>query len=46
MLIQYKNRQIQRVCTVASVAERKYGKRMAEKIQQRVDEFWLPIQLS
>ena len=38
MLIQYKNRQIQRVCTVASVAERKYGKRMAEKIQQRVDE--------
>ncbi|NLO68573.1 MAG: plasmid maintenance system killer protein [Bacteroidales bacterium] len=38
MLIQYKNRQIQRVCTVASVAEKKHGKMMAERIQQRVDQ--------
>ena len=38
MQIEYKNRQIERICTLASVAERKHGKRMAELIHQRVDE--------
>lgn len=31
MQIEYKNRQIERICTLASVAERKHGKRMAER---------------
>lgn len=38
MLITYKSRMLMKICTQASVAERKYGIRMAEKIQQRVDE--------
>lgn len=38
MQIEYKNCQIKRICTLASVAERKHGKRMAELIHLRVDE--------
>ena len=36
MKIAYRNKDIEKVCTVAFVAERKYGTRMAEKIQQRI----------
>ena len=36
--IEYKNKRIKQICTNASVAERKYGLRMAVKIQQRIGE--------
>jgi len=36
--IKYKNRKLEKVCTMASEAEKEYGKEMAEKIQQRIDE--------
>ncbi len=36
--IEYKNRSIERVCTDASVAERKYGSDIASKIQMRIDQ--------
>ena len=38
MKVEYKNRSIQKVCTDASAAERKYGYEMAEKIQLRIDQ--------
>ena len=38
MDIEYKNRNIQKICTDASVAEKKYGVEMAAKIQLRVDQ--------
>lgn len=38
LIVEYNNRNIEKVCTNASVAERKYGSRMAELIQQRIDE--------
>ncbi|MBQ3924907.1 MAG: type II toxin-antitoxin system RelE/ParE family toxin [Firmicutes bacterium] len=38
MNITYKNKKIEKVCTNAGSAERKYGRDMAMKIQQRVDE--------
>lgn len=38
MKITYKNRSIEKVCTIASVAEKKYGREMAEKIQMRIDQ--------
>lgn len=38
MQIDYKNRSIEKVCTIASVAEKKYGQEMAEKIQLRIDQ--------
>ncbi len=38
MEITYKNRKIKKVCTIISYAEKEYGRRMAEKIHQRVDE--------
>ena len=38
MLITYKSRMLMKICTQASVAEKEYGTRMAEKIHQRVDE--------
>ena len=34
----YKSRQIEAYCTIAAKAERKYGIRMAGKIQQRIAE--------
>ena len=38
MVITYKNKRIEKVCTDAKTAERTYGQDMAEKIHQRVDE--------
>lgn len=38
MEITYKNKNIMKVCTNASYAEKKYGSDMAEKIHQRIDE--------
>ena len=38
MEITYKNTKIKKVCTDAATAERAYGRRMAEKIHQRIDE--------
>lgn len=38
MEIDYQNRSIEKVCTNASVAEKKYGLEMAEKIQLRIDQ--------
>ena len=38
MDIVYRNKKSGRICTDAKVAERAYGKRMAEKIHQRIDE--------
>lgn len=36
--VRYKSRQIEAYCTIAAKAERKYGIRMAGKIQQRIAE--------
>ena len=36
--IEYKNRSIEKVCTDAAVAEKKYGFEMAARIQQRIDQ--------
>ena len=38
MNIEYRNRGIEKVCTDASVAEKKYGREMADKIHQRIDQ--------
>lgn len=38
MQVKYKNRNIEKVCTNASAASKKYGNEMAEKIHQRIDE--------
>lgn len=38
MKVEYRNRSIEKVCTIASVAERSYGQQMAEKIQLRIDQ--------
>ena len=38
MDITYKNKKIEKVCTDARIAERTYGKEMADKIHQRIDE--------
>ena len=38
MLIEYKNRRIELVCTKAYEAEKKHGKAMAEKLQLRMDQ--------
>ena len=38
MQIEYKNRTIQKVCTDASVASKKYGLEMADKIHLRIDQ--------
>jgi len=36
--ITYKNKKIEKVCTDAKAAEKAYGRKMAEKIHQRIDE--------
>jgi len=36
--ITYRNKKIQKVCTDAKIAEKTYGKEMAYKIHQRIDE--------
>ena len=38
MDITYKNNKIKKVCTDAKTAERSYGREMADKIHQRMDE--------
>lgn len=38
MDVKYRNKGIEKVCTNASVAEKKYGSNMAEKIHQRIDQ--------
>lgn len=38
MQITYKNKKIKKVCTEAKAAERIYGREMADKIHQRIDE--------
>ena len=38
MEIIYKSKKIQKICTVAKIAEKTYGIQMAEKIHQRIDE--------
>lgn len=38
MKIKYKSRKLEKICTNAQTAEKKYGMRMAEKIHQRIDE--------
>ena len=38
MQVKYKNKKIEKICTDASTARKKYGFEMACKIQQRVDE--------
>lgn len=38
MKVEYRNKGIEKICTNASVAEKKYGTAMAEKIQLRIDQ--------
>jgi len=38
LLVEYNNKSIEKVCTNASVAVKKYGPRMAELISQRISE--------
>ena len=38
MDITYKNKKIKKICTNASVAEKTYGREMADKIHQRIDQ--------
>lgn len=38
MEVEYRNSSIEKVCTNASIAEKKYGSKMAEKIQLRIDQ--------
>lgn len=38
MVIRYKSKKIEKICTDAWEAQKKHGKTMAEKIHQRIDE--------
>ena len=38
MQIEYKNKKLEKLCTNAAYAEKKYSYMMAEKIQQRIGE--------
>ena len=38
MDITYKNKKIEKICTDAKTAERTYGREMADKTHQRIDE--------
>ncbi len=38
MKVEFRNKTMQKICEDASIAERKYGLKMALKIQQRIDE--------
>ena len=38
MLIEYKNRKIEKICTNAYEAERRHGREMAEKIHMRIGQ--------
>lgn len=43
MQVNYRNRQIEKICTDASAATKKYGKRTAGLIHQRVDEIYVAV---
>ena len=43
MQVNYRNRQIEKICTDASAATKKYGKRTAGLIHQRVDEIYAAV---
>lgn len=38
MDVKYRNKHIKNVCTISSIAEREYGRKMAEKIHHRIDQ--------
>lgn len=38
MEIEYKSKRLEKICTIAAEAEKHYSKKMAAKIQQRIDE--------
>lgn len=38
MDITYKNKKIEKICTDVKTAERTYGREMADKLHQRIDE--------
>ena len=38
MVITYKNKKIKKICTNAKTAEKTFGRNMADKIHQRIDE--------
>ena len=38
MEVEYRSKRIEKICTDASYAEKKYSREMAEKIQSRVDQ--------
>lgn len=38
MIIEYKTKAIEKVCTNAYAATKKFGQKMADKIHQRIDE--------
>lgn len=38
MIVTYRNKAIKKICTDAAVAEKSYGRKMVEKIHQRIDE--------
>lgn len=40
MEITYKTKKIEKICTDAKIAEKTYGRNMAEKIQQRIQEIY------
>lgn len=40
MEITYKTKKIEKICTDAKTAEKTYGRNMAEKIQQRIQEIY------
>ena len=42
MEIRYKTHKIEKVCTIACEAEKRYGMKMALKIHQRIDEIDAP----
>lgn len=38
MKIEYNNKSIEKICTNATIAERKYGVELAGKLQMRIDQ--------
>ena len=38
MQVTYRNKKLEKICTNAKTAERTYGRDMADKIHQRIDE--------
>lgn len=38
MDVEYQNKKIEKICTIASEAEKQYGQKMAEKIHLRIDQ--------